>query len=519
MRLIKARNWVAAELVCTRLTAQHPEWAPGWRLASEVALGAGRPLDALAHIDEAIKLSPRDSPSWVQRARCFLALGKFDDARQSAANAQTHAPADPVVWDSIGGVFNMANDYERALSAYDKAVELAPNHAHFLFNRAAVRRFLGQLTAAETDYDRVIALKPDDHEAYKNRADLRVQTRERNHTRELEDLLAKPIANWPGEVQLRYALAKEYEDLGEYQLAFQHLERGARLRRAHLSYDVANDVATVGWIMAAFPSAPPTPSPATSHESPIFIVGLPRSGTTLVDRILGSHSGLASAGELNDFAMALVDAVRRRTGETRIPREALVAGSAALDFAELGRDYLRRARNAGITAARFTDKMPLNYLYCGLIRRALPHAKIVHVTRDPMAVCYAMYKMLFQGGYPFSYDLGDIASYYVAYRRLMAHWSATLPGAIYEIRYENLVADLAGETRKLLEYCDLPWEDACTQFHLNPTATTTASASQVRRELYDSSVAQWRHYERWLMPLRASLEAAGLIHTPQQGSR
>ncbi len=492
------------------LSQPSPGSAADRRIASQVALGAGRALDALECIDEALKLAPRDPHSWLQRARCCLALGKFKDACQSAINAQEHAPADPVLWDSIGGLFNLANDHEHALLAYDKAVALAPNHSHFLFNRATVRRFLGQLAAAEADYDRVIALKPDDHEAYKNRADLRVQTRERNHTRELEAVLAKPIAKWPGEVQLRYALAKEYEDLGEYKLSFRHLERGAKLRRDHMSYDLANDVATVDWIMAAFPGAPPTPAASSSGESPIFIVGLPRSGTTLVDRILGSHSGITSAGELNDFATALVDAVRRRNGENRIPREALVAGSAALDFAALGRDYLNRARNAGVTAPRFTDKMPLNYLYCGLILRALPHAKIVHVTRHPMAVCYAMYKMLFQGGYPFSYDLDEIARYYIAYRRLTAHWSATLPGGIHEIRYENVVADLTGETRKLLEFCDLPWEDACTLFHRNPAATTTASASQVRRELYDSSVAQWRHYEQWLTPVRTRLEAAGI---------
>ncbi len=474
-------------------------------------MSAAKARAALAEVNARIQRSPRDPQSWVQRARCLVALGHLPEACRSAMTAQEHAAADPVTWDAIGGVFNLARDYDRALAAYDKAVSLAPHDPHFLFNRAAVLRFVGQLTAAERDYDRVIALRPDDYEAYKNRADLRVQTAEQNHTAELERLLAQPIARWPGEVQLRYALAKEYEDLGEYQRSFQHLERGARLRRQHMNYDLATDVATVDWIMAAFPGAPPPPDPQASDESPVFIVGLPRSGTTLVDRILGGHSGLTSAGELDDFAMALVDAVQRRAAGTRLPRQALVAGSASVDFPALGRDYLARARRAGVTAPRFTDKMPLNYLYCGLILRALPRARIVHVTRHPMAVGYAMYKMLFAGGYPFSYDLDEIAQIYIAYRRLMAHWSATLPGAIHEIRYESLVADLAGQARDLLAFCGLPWEESCVQFHRNPTATTTASASQVRREIYASSVAQWRHYAPWLEPLRARLEAAGLL--------
>jgi hypothetical protein len=159
---------------------------------------------------------------------------------------------------------------------------------------------------------------------------------------------------------------------------------------------------------------------------------------------------------------------------------------------------------------RFTDKMPLNYLYCGLIRRALPNAKIVHVARRPMAACYAMYKTLFKDGYPFSYDLGEIGRYYVGYRRLMDHWQATMPAVIYPLSYEALVADQLGETRKLLDFCGLAWEDSCVEFHRNPSPTTTASAAQVRRPLYDSSVSQWRHYAAELAGLSSLLSAAGI---------
>jgi hypothetical protein len=243
---------------------------------------------------------------------------------------------------------------------------------------------------------------------------------------------------------------------------------------------------------------------------PIFIVGLPRSGTTLVDRILDSHSDVVAAGELNDWALALVDAVRRASGVMQVPRKELVSRSAHVDFAALGADYLRRARRLVGDAPRFTDKMPLNYLYCGLIHRALPAAKIVHLTRHPLASGYAMYKTLFKDGYPFSYDLGEIGRYYIAYRRLMTHWHAVMPGVIYELPYEQLVADQVGETRKLLAYCGLDWQDACVDFHHNAAPTTTASASQVREPLYDSSVSQWRHYAAQLTPLRDQLLAAGI---------
>jgi tetratricopeptide (TPR) repeat protein len=506
---MQVSDWGAAEQASSQLNTQFPEFAAGWYTASRVALTRGNAIDALARIDRAVSIEPHNPHGLIQRAHCLLALSRLSDACESAAIAQHNAAANPALLDAIGGFFNLAGDQQRAIVAYDQAVALAPDHPHYLFNRAAVRVFVGRLAEAECDYDRVIALDPADYEAYKHRADLRTQTADRNHVAELESLIAKPLADWRAEVQLRYALAKEYEDLGEHKQSFRNLELGARRRREHLRYDVATDVATADWIIDAFPEGPRTVAPGVSEQAPIFIVGLPRSGTTLVDRILSSHSAIRSAGELNYFALCVVDAVRRRSGKTQMPRRELVARSADIDFAALGQDYLARARSAA-TGVRFIDKMPLNYLYCGLIRRALPNARIVHVVRHPLAHAYAMYKTLFKDGYPFSYDLTDIGRYYIAYRRLMDHWVRTMPAAIHQIDYESLVSDQSVETRKLLEFCGLPWEDACVDFHRNPTATTTASAAQVRRKIYDTSVTQWRHYESELAALRDQFEAAGI---------
>jgi len=495
---------------------------------------AGDWPNALLQIDQALKVRPDMPRMLLNRAQCLLAMGRRVEARASADAALPLATRDAVLLDALGSFYSFAGDQLDALQAFERAVALAPDNAHFIFNRATVQRFLGNLSAAEADYDKVIALRPMDFEAYKNRSDLRTQTLERNHVAELEGLVARGFADWRAEMQIRYSLAKEYEDLGEYTKSFAHLQQGAVKRRANLNYDTTADVATVDWIIEAFPSGPaalppsaagaaqrntsisataikPVPQPATATQPvPLFIVGLPRSGTTLVDRILSSHSKVKSAGELNDFALALVAAVRRDNNNAQLPRRELVARSAHIDFAALGREYLERASATVGACEYFTDKMPLNYLYCGLIRRALPNAKIIHLTRHPMASGYAMYKTLFKDGYPFSYDLREIARYYGAYRRLMDHWTATMPGAIHTLSYEGLVADQLTESRKLLEFCGLEWEEACADFHRNAAATTTASASEVRQPMYDSSVAQWRHYATQLAPLSEALTSAGI---------
>jgi hypothetical protein len=314
-----------------------------------------------------------------------------------------------------------------------------------------------------------------------------------------------------GEVLLRYALAKELEDVGQYRPSFEQLIRGAGLRRRHIEYDVERDVATVQWIEAAFPAQRlRAPGPGHPSSEPIFVVGMPRTGTTLVERVLSQNPDVFAAGEMPHFGNALTAAAIALRGGSNLSRRELVEASAHIDFESLGADYIARTRPGTGRTRHFVDKLPLNYLYCGLIHLALPNARIVHLTRHPMATCYAVYKTLFKDAYPFSYDLRELARYYAAYRHLMRYWHTALPGVILDVSYEALVANLEAETRRLFAYCSLDWDPAYVDFHRNPFPTATASAAQVRRPLYDSSVNLWRRYEKELAPLRDMLAAAGI---------
>lgn len=365
---------------------------------------------------------------------------------------------------------------------------------------------LGDFEAAEARLDRVIELTPDDYDAWYNRATLRRQTPARNHVEALEAAIGRAAPR--GDVALGYALAKELEDLGEHARSFRHLERAASARRRQLSYRVEMDIESIDAIIAAFGPevlAPAVHAAGRAAQDAIFVVGLPRSGTTLVDRILASHPQVESFGELNDLPLAVMQAAGKAAD-----KHALIRQAASCDHAALGRHYLERVAGYGRSKPRFVDKTPLNLLYLGLIALALPGARVIHLRRDPLDGCYAMLKTLFRMGYPFSYDQTDLGRYYGAYRRLMDHWRTQLPGAFLDIDYEALVADQERETRRLLDWCELDFHPDCLAFHRHAGPTATASAAQVREPLHARSVGASRRLWSELAPLRTALADAGI---------
>ncbi|OJW64078.1 MAG: sulfotransferase [Sphingomonadales bacterium 63-6] len=510
---LKRGDLPAAAAAARTLAQKHPDQSAGFFLLGIAAAEAGQIAKAVPLIEAAMEREPK-AEYLAQLARLLILLRRDGEASQAAHEALALAlpPADARTFDTIGCVLARLGDHEASLNPFTAAVDAEPDNLDYRYNLAAASGFTGRTDEARGHYEAILGTDPGNARAHYALAILSHQTAQANHVPRLETALA--AARKPADaLRIRYALAKELEDIGD-PAAFQHLSTANAEHKRNIHYDFAQDSAIFDAMEALFdgPSNGCASGTGNPDPAPIFVVGMPRTGTTLVDRILSSHPEVGSAGELQAMPLAVKQLAGTPSRVVIDPQT--IAASADIDPAAIGDAYLARAaHHRPPDTPRFIDKLPANFLYVGHIARALPNAPIVCLRRNPMDTVWSNYKNLFASQsayYAYSYDLMDTARYYARFDRLMTLWERLFPGRVLQLSYEGLVADQEGQTRRLLKHCGLEWDGACLAFHRNTAAVATPSAAQVRRPLNSDAVGKWRTHERALSPIRAWFEGQNI---------
>ncbi|SEA21967.1 tetratricopeptide repeat-containing sulfotransferase family protein [Microbulbifer marinus] len=508
---VSRRDWRSATSLCIEIL-QRDRQQPDAHLVLGLAAAEGGKIDmALRAFDTVLKIDPQRFDARIQKARCLVQAGRHADAEREAAQCIGPSQDNAKLLDLLATIYSHIGRQEQAARLIDRAATLAPNDIAILSNAAAIQLFVGQPDDAAHNLERALQLNPAHARSHWQLAKAR-RVEDDGHCRAMEQLLAQTEGEPESSTYLHYALGKEYEDLRDWQSAWKHYREGAEQQRRRIHYDADDDRALFQALSESFDRRWfDTTASARATESgpePLFIVGLPRSGSTLVERILASHSGVQSLGELAQWPLA----VKRlsRVSEPGLFRVDVAERAAAMDPQQLADRYRQDTAHLQDGSPHFTDKLPSNFLYLPLLTKAFPRGRFVHVYRNPMDSCFAIYKQLFADAYPFSYSLEELADYYIGYHRLLDHWRDLLGDRLIEINYDELVQNQEQQTRALLTQLGLPFEPACLEFHRTAGAAATASASQVRQPMHSKSIGRWREFAEHLRPLRQRLEAAGV---------
>lgn len=509
--LAQGQTREAAELSAL-LLRESPEVAEVHALACELASVQERGQDALEHIETSIRLEPARHDFRLRKAGIQLVLRQGQAAQATAVELAALSPDEPELQLAVAQIFADCGNHAGAAKYLEAVAAEHRASPEFLSRYATNQFFLGNIEQAEQAVADYLALNPArPGRKLLLRSGMRKQTSGRNHVDELRDYLAgSPPPDQA--VNAHFALAKELEDLGDYQRSFEALRAGAELQRRLVRYKPADELGNIRGIAEAFGAEAFRAIPDSgSIETPVFIVGLPRTGTTLVERLLTRSGDVKPSEENYDFTLAFSSVINEYIAAH--PGRGLSPLAAALeaDYGEIASRYLASMRGMLGPAAMYLDKTPFNYLYCGLIRKAFPNARIIHLVRDPMDACYAIFKTLFSRAYFYSYDLEELAAYYVAYRELMDHWRGLMPGAILDVHYETLVTEPGEESRRIAEFVGIPWSPEVIEVQDSEAPCSTASAAQVRKPIYTSSVGLWRNVAGEMEPLRRRLAEAGLV--------
>jgi tetratricopeptide (TPR) repeat protein len=480
--------------------ASNPEFVPVYGNLANSLMQLGKGDEAKQIVDRALSLHP--GPAIANRALGELGyqVAEYDKSELFYRRALKREPADFHAHVGLGMTLRRLGRLEEALACYEQAAKLQSANASLHLNLGNLFSEIGQLNDSIESYRQSIRLKPDYARAYQLLAGVRKHTTYDAELKAMEALCKKPGISSEDHMNLAFGLGKAFEDLEQFDKAFDYFKQGNNQKRSLTPYSIKEDIDYFDRLKSIFNAdfINQHQGLGSKDDSPIFILGMPRSGTSLVEQILASHPSVYGAGELSDLTV-----VSKQSVEIFPDNIPLLKPGTWRDLAD---DYVQRLRSHNHSAPHVTDKMPQNFQYIGMIATMLPNAKIIHCRRDPMDSCLSMFKTLFAStGLQWCYDIEDLGRYYRLHLDLMKHWNEVLPGKIYELQYENLVADSEQQIRSLLDYCQLPFNPDCLNFHESKRGVRTASFAQVRKPIYSSSVQLWKRYEKHLQPLLSQL--------------
>jgi Flp pilus assembly protein TadD len=483
-----------------RALALKPDFAEACSNLGIVRQSQGRLDEAVTLYERALALKPQYAEAHNNLGTALTIRDKLDDAVAHFERALALKPDWAQAHNNLGNALMLKDKIEAARAHYEHAITLKPDYANAHNNLGNIFKEQGRFDDAMSHYGRAIAIAPDYAEAHFNRSEIKSFQRGDGDLAALEALAGSDGLSEDKAPYVHFALAKALDDVGDYGRAFEHLRKGNASKRRQIEYDEAGALKLFERIATAYDHGLFDRFNGQGDPSsvPVFVVGMPRSGSTLIEQILASHPQIHGAGEL------------RALEKMELPEPELVSALHAAGLERIGQAYLSRLPKVAAGKVRIVDKLLGNFLRIGLIRLILPNARIIHAVRNPIDTCVSCYSKLFTFGLYFSYDLAELGRYYVAYSKLMAHWRTVLPqGAMLEVAYEDVVNDLEGQARRLIDYCGLPWDERCINFHKSNRPVKTASSFQVRQPLFRGSLQRWRRYEAGLGPLLDELRLLG----------
>jgi len=511
-KAVQKQDWAAVSNCAEELLKQNGESAEGHFLKGLVEKAALRLAKASEAFAAALDLDAGRYDAAIELANQHCAARRNGEAAAVLAQYEGMLTNSPLYLDMAGTVYSDIGMPEQAWPLYRKANDLQPGIDLFQANLASCSVYLGKIDEAKKAYGQLLEKFPGHQRNHYQLARLE-KARDATHIEQMLEILRSTNLRADQNVFLYYALGKELEDLERWDDAFYHYKLGGDAVTSVAYYDVNTDlkiidkiieICNADWLAGGADAA----TTDVAEKTPIFIVGLPRTGTTLTERIVASHSQVESVGETEFVQMV----IRRESGVSSVEKMTpeMVEVMAGKDIRSISEGYIDAVSYKLGDEPMFIDKLPFNFLYLGFIAKAFPQARIVYLKRNPMDSCFALYKQVFTWAYKYSYTLDGLGRYYVAYDRIMNHWRELLGRRLIEVEYESLVADQEGQTRRLLDRLGLEFEESCLRFDENKAASTTASSVQVRQKVHTGSVNKWKRFEKQLKPLRDYLEGAGI---------